>query len=766
MRSILLALLLALLMVTHVAVNGALANGPALVPAPAELRADQGDFRLSQHTRILIDGDEEVAGVAEYFAELLRHGTHLPIQAVRPQRGTIPTGTILLSTRNPNPLLGAEGYELTVTPAAIVIRAPEARGLFYGVQTLRQLLPPFIEQPELTAGRDVDWEIPSVRVLDEPRYEWRGMLLDCGRHFMDKEFVKRYIDLLAYHKMNVLHWHITEDQGWRLAIERYPELTEIGAWRGEGENEYGGYYTQEDVREIVTYAQERYVRVVPEIEMPGHCQASLAAFPGLSCTGGPFEVSTRWGVHADVYCAGNDDVFTFLENVLAEVFELFPSAYIHIGGDEVPKVRWENCPKCQQRMADEGLANEAELQSYFIRRMEKFINANGRTIIGWDEILEGGLAPNAVVQSWRGMEGAIEAARAGHDVVASPTSHCYLDYPQEDDPDRFGYMGVITLEKIYNFEPTPAELTPQEARHILGAEGNVWTEHIEQDRVDWMAFPRLAALAEVTWSPRELRDWDDFQARMAAHYERLDALGVRYYIAPPICDTEATAFEESFQVVLETTHPNGVVRYTRDGSEPAGAGYIYRQPLSIAKTTTLRAVTELPNGRISEPREWMYRKLTPLAGLNIQSPSHGLSFSYYEGDWSALPEFARLTPVQQGAAAIVSADLGERSDQYGLVLEGYLLVEAEGIYTFHLTSDDGSRLFLHDQPIIDHDGLHGASGKSGEARLLPGYHPIRVEFFEKGGAQRLELEYEGPDLPRRTVPGTKLFHGGRVSRTR
>ncbi len=756
-------ILTALCVVCATAVRGGGAEAvvqprPALVPLPAEAHIDQGIFRLSRHTLILTDGDAEVQRIGEYLADILRRGTHWPI-AVQKARGPhIPTGAILLSERNADPTLGAEGYQLVVTPATAVVRAPGPAGVFYGVQTLRQLLPPTIEQPELTAGREIDWTLPCVRITDRPRYEWRGMLLDCGRHFMDKEFVKRYIDLLAYHKLNVLHWHLTEDQGWRLEIEKYPLLTEIGAWRGEGENEYGGYYTQEDVREIVAYARERYVTIVPEIEMPGHCQAALAAYPQLSCTGGPFDVSTRWGVHADVYCAGNDEVFAFLEDVLTEVFTLFPSQYIHIGGDEVPKTRWQHCEKCQQRLAEENLANEAELQSYFIRRMEAFISGHGRKLIGWDEILEGGLAPNATVQSWRGMAGAIAAARAGHDVIASPTSHCYLDYPQSQDPDRPGYMGVITLETIYDFEPTPAELSPNEARHVLGVEGNVWTEHIVQDRVDWMTFPRLAALAEVAWSPRNRRNWPDFVQRLGAHNERLDGLGVTYFIAAPVCETQERAFAETMQVVLSTPQPNAQVRYTRDGGDPAAAGYIYRQPLLLNRTTELKAVSVLENGRVSEPAQWVFRRMQPLVPVVVEDPQVGLSYTYYEGDWDALPGFGALTPVRAGISAIVSAGLPHRADQFGFVFTGYVRIEQAGDYTFHLTSDDGSRLFIGAQPLIDNDGLHGAVTQSAPVRLEAGMHALRIEYFEKGGNESLELEYEGPDLPRRAVPGTHLFH--------
>lgn len=422
-----------------------------------------------------------------------------------------------LTTENANPALSPEGYELTVTANRVVIRAPHPAGLFYGTQTLRQLLP---------------GPIPCLHIEDQPRFPWRGAMLDVGRHFFPKEFVKRYLDLLAFHKLNTLHLHLTDDQGWRIEIKKHPKLTSVGSWRdettGDGKR-YGGFYTQDDLREIVAYAAARHITVVPEIEMPGHALAALTAYPELSCTGGPFKVRTKWGVEPDVYCAGNEKTVAFVQDVLDEVLAIFPSKFIHIGGDECPKARWKKCPKCQARMQAEGLKNEHELQSYFIRRIEKHLNAKGRRLIGWSEIREGGLAQNAAVMDWIG--GALEAATAGHDVVMSPTSHCYFDYYQSQDhstePKAIG--GYLPLNKVYSFEPIPAKLAPELHKHILGAQGNVWTEYIPTpQQVEYMSFPRLCALAEVVWAPAAARNWDDFSARLKAHLPRLTQIGVNY----------------------------------------------------------------------------------------------------------------------------------------------------------------------------------------------------------------------------------------------
>ena len=393
------------------------------------------------------------------------------------------------------------------------------------------MLPPQIENPRYVP--DIDWSIPCVKITDRPRYAWRGMHLDSCRHFMSTNVVKQFIDFIAFYKKKVFNWHLTEDQGWRIEIKKYPRLTEISAWRrGDDGQPYGGYYTQEDIRDIVAYARARHITVVPEIEMPGHAIAVLAAYPEFSCSGGPFEVRTTWGISEDVFCAGNDATFGFLEDVLSEVINLFPGVYVHIGGDECPKVRWKKCGQCQARIVAEGLQDEHELQSYFIKRVEKFLTANNRRLIGWDEILEGGLAPQATVMSWRGEEGGIAAAGQNHDVVMSPGPFCYFDMKQRDDPDERGHTwaGVVTLEKVYSYEPTPAQLTPQQARHILGAQANVWTEYIPTgNEVEYMTLPRMCALAEVVWSPKDRRDWSHFNQRLQDQYRRFDILGVNYY---------------------------------------------------------------------------------------------------------------------------------------------------------------------------------------------------------------------------------------------
>jgi len=534
-----------ILVVLMIVSNSVLA-AVSVLPRPESLQVEKGSFTITAGTLIVHEeGSESARRAAEYLASALRPATGYPCD-IKAAAGA-PAGAIALLVQDAADDLGAEGYTLDASPDTIVIMARTEKGLFYGIQTLRQLLPAEIMGGQVAEG--VKWTIPAVTIKDRPRFTWRGTLLDVGRHFFPVDDVKKHIDLLALYKMNVLHLHLTEDQGWRIEIKKYPRLTEVGSLRAESPRRgnrtegdgtpYGPFfYTQEEIGELVAYAAARHVTIVPEIELPGHSRAALAAYPELGCTGGPYEVRTRWGVEADIYCAGREEVFAFLEDVLTEVLDLFPSEFIHIGGDEAPKKRWDACPRCRARIEAEGLHDSHELQSYFIRRVEKFLNSKGRRLIGWDEILEGGLAPNASVMSWRGTKGGIAAAQAGHDVVMSPTSHCYFDYYQGRDrarePEAIG--GYLPLKKVYAYEPVPdpEQLDPSRATHILGAQGNIWTEYIhDYAQVQYMAVPRMIALSEVVWSPREGKDYGDFVARLKAHLAHLDEAEVHYRALDP-----------------------------------------------------------------------------------------------------------------------------------------------------------------------------------------------------------------------------------------
>lgn len=518
------------------------ADGPVLIPRPQKLEMKEGTFTLNAQTAIYIR-TEELRPVAEYLRAALApiFGANAPEikRTPNPAPAPAPDNIILLSNRTPENL-APEGYALTISPKGINIRARSAEQIFYGVQTLLQLLPDAIESK--TAPADAKWTVPCLNITDQPRFSHRALLLDCGRHFFSVDEVKRVIDLMARYKMNVLHWHLTEDQGWRIEIKKYPRLTEVGSSRmGENSKMYPdgkskpAFYTQDQVREIVAYAASRFVKVVPEIEMPGHAQAALASYPELSCTGAPIEVSTHWGVHKDVYCAGNEKVLQFQKDVLTEVMDLFPSKEIHIGGDECPKDRWQACPKCQARIKAEGLKDEKELQSWFIRQITGFLSDHGRRAICWDEVLEEGLHEGIVVQEWRGHKPAPEgsAAKAAAfkmDVIVSPAPTWYLDMPMVKDKKggKYTWGRPANLADAYALEPIPQGLAPELHKYILGGEGCVWTEHIAPVRFDYFTFPRVLAIAENLWSPAEGKAFAEFYGRVKAHYPRLERMGVNY----------------------------------------------------------------------------------------------------------------------------------------------------------------------------------------------------------------------------------------------
>ncbi len=510
-----------------------------IIPLPKEIKTSDGDFVLTAQTKIVLMNDVKAfQPEVDYINQCFKtnYDFELPIVMTLPS-----DGNYIMFIRPENKTGELENYDLSVNQNQILISAQGNAGMFYGMQTLIQLLPLI---------KSVEVKIPCVQIADAPRYQWRGMHLDCSRHFFTKEEVKKYIDYLAMYKFNVFHWHLVDDQGWRIEIKKYPLLTSIGGKRkqtliGKAINkdgttseadkfdgkEYSGFYTQEDVKEIVAYAQSKYITVLPEIEMPGHSIAALAAYPQFSCTGGPFETLTRWGVSDDSYCGGNDETFTFLEDILDEVMPLFPGKYIHIGGDECEKGRWKTCLKCQKRIADEKLKNEEELQSYFITRIEKYVNSKGKQIIGWDEILEGGLAPNAALMSWRGIAGGIAAAKQKHYVVMSPGKPCYFDHYQSKDKAKepLAIGGFNPLDSVYAYNPTPKILSEEEAKFIMGAQANVWTEYIlDFKQVEYMSMPRMAALSEALWTPLDKKNFKDFLVRLKLHTPLLDKMGVNY----------------------------------------------------------------------------------------------------------------------------------------------------------------------------------------------------------------------------------------------
>jgi hexosaminidase len=758
-----------------------------VIPIPADIDAKGGEFVLDAETVIALApmGDSELAGVVERWATGIREQSGLPLPILDGKeaggRNLIRIQVTGLPEDFPRevppgeglPGVDAERYELEVGSGGIDLKAPAKAGVFYGLQTLSQIIP--------GSESSTPWSVPAVEIDDIPRFPYRGMHLDVGRHFFPVSFIKRYIDLLATYKMNVFHWHLTEDQGWRLEIRGYPRLTEIGSCRAEtiveknfspyvGDGtEYCGFYTQDEAKEIVEYARERFITVMPEIELPGHSVAALAAYPEFACTPGPFEVSTRWGVTRDIYCP-KEETFAFLEDVLREVMEIFPSPYIHIGGDEAPKAAWEESELAQEVISREGLADEEELQSWFIRRIEGFLNENGRRIVGWDEILEGGLAPNATVMSWRGEAGGIQAAQEGHDVIMTPNSHMYLDYYQGDtlqEPLAIG--GYSPLEKVYSYEPVPEGLSPAEARHILGAQGNVWTEYITTtDHVEYMVLPRLLALSEVVWSPADLRSWGGFTRRLPARLSELEAQGVNFRIPDVLgLEEDRLSLQDSVLVGLSGAPRGGEVRYTLDGTDPGPGSPRYDRPFMLPVNeggTEVAARIYLANGRAGAVRRARFSRahLMPPTSLPLRGRSQGLAVRGFTGRFRSVGEIegdAAFDPSDSSPShPRVAIPEGVSATSYGLIFEGYIRVPRKGIYTFHLASDDGSRLRVGDQVVVNNDGPHSMAERAGHVALHRGWHPIEVRYFQSGGGAGLRLELEGPGVSRREVPAHWLAH--------
>jgi hexosaminidase len=616
----------------------------ALIPQPQKMVLGQSSFKFNKGTQLVIENTEQQAIAADFASLFDKPAGWKPEIKVG---GTEGSNQVYFKTEQS---LADEAYSLEVQKNRIEIKAAKPAGFFYAVQSLRQLLPAEIESSK--KQEKAEWLVPVINISDGPSFKWRGFMLDVSRHFFPKEDVLKMIDYLALHKINTLHLHLVDDQGWRIEIKKYPKLTTVGAWRVDRENKpwnsrakqdagekatYGGFYTQEDIKEMVKYAQSRYIDIVPEIEMPAHVNSALAAYPQFACTKGPFTVLPGgvWPI-TDIYCAGKDSTFLFLEDVLTEVMDLFPSKYIHIGGDEATKTKWEKCPDCNKRIKTEGLKDVGELQSYFIKRIEKFVNSKGKVLLGWDEILEGGLPPEATVMSWRGIKGGIEAASQGHDVVMTPNSDCYFDYyqgPTDQEPLAIG--GYLPLSKVYNFNPVPPELSAEAAKHILGGQANLWTEYVPTFKhAEYMTFPRIAALAEVLWSPKEVRSWEGFSRRIQYLMKRYDQMGINYSKSAfkVSAKTQFNPQKKQLAVTLGSDLAGVEIHYTTDGTEPTVQSPVYNTPILLDKTSTLKAVPVV-NGAIAEKsisQSYSFNKATvkPVKYLDLFSEKYKGSGEY------------------------------------------------------------------------------------------------------------------------------------------
>lgn len=715
-------------------------QGINIIPAPVSLQQKEGAFKLGTSTKIYASSPEAKV-VGEFFASKLNQATGFNVAVV----GEEPSSGISLLIDSSLDM-GDEGYSLDVESKNVVVKAKTAQGLFYGMQSFLQLFPAEIESPTVVSG--IVWKAPAVSIKDEPRFGYRGIMLDPCRHFMPIENVKKYIDVLSLFKINRLHWHLTDDQGWRIEIKKYPKLTEVGSKRIEGEGtEHSGFYTQEEIKEVVRYAADRFITVVPELELPGHEMAAIAAYPNLSCKGEPGTPRIIWGVEDIVMCPGKEDMFEFLEDVIDEMVPLFPSEYFHIGGDECPKTSWEKCPLCQARIRKEGLMDDKEhtaeekLQSYVIQRMEKYLATKGKKIIGWDEILEGGLAPTATVMSWRGEAGGIAAALMDHTVIMTPGGNgMYLDAYQGDpkiEPVTIG--GYTPLSKTYGYDPIPDTLkTLGKENFILGVQGNTWAEYMyTEEKRDYMIFPRILAVAEIGWTPLDRKDYKDFERRIENALVRLDGHGINYHIPLPeqpdgSCDF--VAFTDKATLAFKTSRPVKMV-YTLDGSEPTPNSTAYTNPIEVTETTTLKIASVLPSGKMSKPRVITVEKQALAPAKEVKSKTPGLKMEVTDGMYLNVDQLAgaktwKSAPCKELRAltSYVKTDESMRGvKQYAAVATGYVEIPEDGVY---FISSDNEEVWIDGKLLVNNGGeVKRFSRHDTSAALAKGLHEIKVVFL-------------------------------------
>lgn len=743
-----------------------------IIPAPQNVVLKSGFFQINQNTALQYETDED-RKIAEFFRDLVKEkeGFDLTIAKNFIQA---PESMISFNSANSDSL-AEEAYTLTINDKSISLRG-KSKGVFYAMQTLSQLY----------LNNLSTHQIPQCIITDQPRYAYRGLHLDVCRHFFSVDFIKKYIDLMAFYKLNNFHWHLTDDQGWRIEIKKYPKLTEVGAYRAQtlvgnyhdrmpqwfDGKRYGGYYTQDEIKDVVAYAAKRYINIIPEIEMPGHSMAALAAYPELACgdNPGPFKTAEKWGVFPDIYCAGKDHTFDFLEDVLTEVMDLFPSKYIHIGGDEAPKTAWKSCPYCQKRMKKLHLKNEEQLQSYFIHRIEKFVNSKGRSIIGWDEILEGGLAPNATVMSWRGVSGGISAAKQKHQVIMTPsTNGLYLDHAQgRSDQEPLTIGGDGRISKIYNYNPTPESLNADEQQYIWGVQANMWTEYITTDaKVEYMLLPRIMALSETAWTNPEKKNFKDFnEVRVPQHLAWIDQTHLLYRV-PEVIGAKDTTLQVNDSCVfdLKPSVKGAQIYYTIDGYAPNETTNLYTQPFSVIvpkgeeRPVKFRVIT--PSGKRSVvTTTWLVNRDTLSADTSKMIRNQGaLKYYYVPGKFSSTLEIDTNLATQVGLASKISFNqVPNKAREYGLVFTGYINVNENANFEFSLYSDDGSRLYIDDQLIIDNDGKHARYERSAGANLKAGLHKIKVLYFDDGPGSTLQVSVKGTDGKKLEIPSIMLFN--------
>lgn len=719
-------------------------EGINLIPAPVELGVrNEPPFRLLNSTVVVAEGEQQVE-VAKFFISKIGRSTRYDLKIVE----EAPVSNYISLEIDPQMELPAEGYILDVTSERVSIQAKDRGGLFYGMASVMQLLPAEIESLKKVKG--IEWVIPAVNIKDYPRFSYRGLHLDPCRHFMSVEDVKKHLDVMSMFKFNIMHFHLTEDQGWRIEIKKYPLLTELGSKRVEGEGfTHEGFYTQDELKELVEYARLRNITIIPEIEVPGHALAAITGYPWLSCNEQETTPRIIWGVEDVVMCAGKESTFEFVEDVIKEVVEIFPSEYIHIGGDECPKGEWEKCPLCQAKIKELGIDKtikghtpEMRLQSYFIERVEKIVEKYGRKIIGWDEILEGGLAPSATVMSWRGLWGGIAAAMQGHDAIMTPsTDGFYFDHYQGDyriEPLAIG--GYTLLEKVYSYNPVPDTVAKLGlAHHILGVQGNTWSEYMyTEDIRQYRIYPKAIALSEVAWSQMESKDFRDFDRRLNNAYVRLDQYDINYHIPQPEQPGGSynhVAFVDSIDIEFTTTRPIKMV-YTLNGGVPGPDSKVYTEPIKIKESSVIKIRSVLPSGKCSPVREIFVEKQQYLPATEVGEVVAGLKMDVAEGEYldramlEAQPRqwnSSVITSTREMVQVVPSDNYMRDFPQFAAVSTGYIMIPEDGVYYFGTNFND---LSIDGRMVVDNDGDYKKYSRNGTSiALAKGLHPIKVTFL-------------------------------------
>lgn len=755
----------------------ALAADINVIPIPVKVSEQRGEFTLPQNINIQYNTDEGKA-IAGYLANKLKASTGYTVNVGNKK------GNVTISI-NPKLKMHDEGYQLQVTAKGVNIKAKTGKGAFYGMQTFLQLLPAEVESANVVKG--VKWVAQCCNIDDYPRFGYRGFHLDPCRHFITVENVKKQLDLMASLKVNTMHFHLTEDQGWRIEIKKYPKLTSIGSIRKEGDGSYyGGFYTQEQIKDIVSYAAKRYITVIPEVDLPGHMMAAISAYPELSCKGEQWSLRTVWGVEDIVMCPGKELMFNFLDDVFKEMVALFPGKYFHIGGDECPKTSWKTCPTCQKRIADEHLQGddkhtaEQKLQSYVIKRVEKMLEKYGKSIIGWDEILEGGLSENATVMSWRGIDGGIEAAKQGHDVIMTPGSGgMYLDWYQGDpriEPITIP-SASFPMSNTYGFDPVPDVI--REAglgKHVLGVQCNNWSEYMYSNaKMEYMMYPRSLALAEVAWSPLSRKDYTDFCKRLDANVVRLDQRHVNYHIPlpeQPFGSCDKVIITKDTDLTFTTTRPMKMV-YTLDGTKPTPTSTVYTQPIKVTTDCVLNIATVLPSGKMSRIRNIVIEKRGFTPAVQVKDVKPGLEMKRIKGYFKHVRELDMADGTWENSiingledVKIKQADdartlRGENC--YAAIAEGYINVPEDGVYFVSSRTD---QVWIDNKLVIDNSGeVKGVSHRDNCVALAKGLHPVKYIFIANitGGwpswwnEQNIQLRKDGTEKFV-NIANDQLFH--------